>query len=282
MSRMPLGLALSGGTAKSVAHIGVLKVLEEEGIEIEAVAGTSGGSMVAALYASGMPVSTMEEVARNMSWRKILSLKLSRLGFISSKGIEDFVRELIGDVGFEDLKIPCFIIATDLETGAKRVFSSGRVATAVRASSSIPQIFLPVEIDGHYYIDGGFSEYLPVDTLQEKAGAFAVGSHLAPVVSIYRRPRHVLQLIMQLTGIMAKKNYAISEKKADFIIHPDLDRFSAFDFEDADEMIAIAYRTARNSLAPLLKAWQRTALPWVRAARRWRRRKFARPGWVGV
>jgi len=273
--KLPLAIAFSGGTAKSVAHIGVLKALEEEGIEPVAVAGTSGGGIVAALYASGMPVSSMEELGRHMSWRKLLSIKLSRLGFISSSGIEDFIREHIGDLTFAELKKPCFIVATDLETGAKRVFDSGSVARAVRASSSIPQIFLPVEIEGHYYIDGGFSEYLPVDTLQERLRVFAVGSHLAPVVSIYRRPRHVLQLIMQLTGIMARKNYLISEKKADFLIHPDLDRYSAFDFDHAAEMMEIAYETTRRSLPSLLAAWKRAGTLRGRIAR-WRRlRRFA-------
>jgi NTE family protein len=265
LKRIPLGVALSGGTAKSIAHIGVLKALVEDGMKIKHIAGTSGGSIMAVLYASGMPISTMEELALEMSWKKLMSIKLSRLGFLSSQKIADFMKELIGDIEFEDLKLPCYIIATNLETGQKKVFNSGNVAVAVRASCSIPQIYLPVEIGGHYFIDGGFSEYLAIETLKENAGkVFAVGSHLAPVYSIYEHPRHILHLIMQLTGIMAKRNYLESEKAADFIIRPNLDEFSAFDFENAATFMNLGYQEAKRNLPRLRREWKRKSSLWGR------------------
>jgi NTE family protein len=261
LGRLPFALALSGGTAKSVAHVGILKALHEAGIRIDHISGTSGGSIVAALYASGMPLSSMEELALNMSWRKLMSLRLSRLGFISSKKIEEFMQELIGDVNFEDLKTPCYVIATDLETGEKKVFNKGSVARAIRASCSIPQIYLPVEIDGRLYIDGGFSEYLSIETLKSLGNVFAVGAQLASPSS-YRHPRHILHLIMQLTGIMARRNYLISERKADFIIHPDLGGYGAFDFDSAEQLIDIGYRATASSLPDLEKAWKRKSRWW--------------------
>jgi NTE family protein len=258
VNRCPFGLALSGGTAKSVAHVGILKALAEDGIRVDHIAGTSGGSILAVLYASGMPVSTMEELALEMSWKKLMSVTISRLGFISSAKIQEFIKEAVGDISFEELKIPCSVIATDLETGEKRVFNSGKVAVAVRASCSIPQIYLPVEIDGRNYIDGGFCEYLGIETLREQGGnLFAVGSHLGSTHSRYMRPRHMLHLIMQLTNIMAKKNYLISEQKADFLIHPDLDEFSSFDFDNARTLIDIGYSEAGLALAELHRAWKR-------------------------
>jgi NTE family protein len=258
VKKLPFGLALSGGTAKSVAHVGIIKALTEAGIEIDCIAGTSGGSVIAALYASGMPVSTMEERALDMSWKKLMRVKLTRLGFISSQKIEEFMREMIGDVTFDELKIPCYVIATDLETGEKRVFHSGSVATAVRASCSLPQIYLPVEIDGRNYIDGGFSEYLGIETLKEFHGkVFAVGAHLGSVSGTYRNPRHILHLIMQLANIMAKRNYTVSEQAADFLIRPYLDDFSAFDFHRTPELINIGYQEAKASLPQLLGEWNK-------------------------
>lgn len=268
MRRLPLGIALSGGTAKSVTHVGILKALVEADIKIDYISGTSGGSIIAALFASGMPISSMEELALEMSWRKLMSLKISRLGFLSSKKIEEFMRELIGDINFDELQIPCYVVATDLENGNKKVFSSGNVARAVRASCSIPQIYLPVEIDGRLYIDGGFAEYLAIETLKSLGDVFAVGAHLAPEKSIYRHPRHILQLIMQLTGIMAKRNYTKSLKKADFLIHPNLEGFSAFDFDSAASLVDIGYQVAEASLNDLEQKWARRSGFWSRFMRK--------------
>jgi len=106
VSRPTVGLALSGGTAKSVCHVGVIKALAEANIPVDYVAGTSGGSLVGSLFASGMPLSTLESVATTMSWRKLITIKLTKLGFISSARIEEFVKDTIGDIPFDELGIP--------------------------------------------------------------------------------------------------------------------------------------------------------------------------------
>jgi NTE family protein len=257
MKRPSFGVALSGGTAKSVTHVGVIKALVESGIPISYVAGTSGGSIVGSMYASGMPISTMEVVATTMRWRKLVSIRLTRLGFISSERIEEFMIETIGRLKFADLTVPCGIVATNLVTGEKKVFRSGSVARAVRASCSIPQIYLPVEIDGEYYVDGGLSEYLPVETAREMGAEFVLASHLAPVDPSYRRPHNILQLIVQVTGLMARKNYPISEQKADFVIHPNVDAYSSFDFDHAAEMVEIGYDATRRALAHFKAKWEK-------------------------
>ncbi len=268
-----IGLALSGGTAKSVAHVGVIRALAEAGVTVDVVAGTSGGSIVATMFATGMPLETLDAIARSMSWRKLIKLKLTRLGFISSRRIEDFVRETIGDVHFEDLRIPCGVVATNLVTGDKRVFREGPVARAVRASCSIPQVYLPVEIGGEVYVDGGLAEYLPVETARELGADIVVASHLGPIDPTIRRPRHVLQLVMQITGLMARRNYTVSERLADVLVRPDLDRFSSFDFDASGEMIAIGYEAARTALPALEGAVARWRSPWRRLAARIRRRR---------
>lgn len=264
MKRLPVGLALSGGTAKAVTHVGILKALLEAEIPIDMIAGTSGGSIVAAFHAYGMPVSQIEDLANKLNWRKLASIKLTRLGFISSRRIEEFVRDYINDVTFAQLKIPCRVIATDLLTGEKCVFKSGEVATAVRASCSIPQIYLPVEIRGGYYVDGGLSEYLPIETIKEEGNYFAIGAHLGHSRDKYERPRHILQLVMQITGLMARKNYLISSQKADFLIHPDIDGYSAYDFDSSDQLIDVGYRLAKSMIPDLMSAWQKQSRLWRR------------------
>lgn len=254
-----IGIALSGGTAKSVTHVGVIKALVEAGIPIEYVAGTSGGSIVGSMLASGMPISTMETVANTMSWRKLVSIRLTRLGFISSERIAEFVRETLGDITFEDLNLPTAVVATDLVTGERKVFRSGSLAQAVRASCSIPQIYLPVEIDGQYYVDGGLSQYLPVETAIELGADFVIASHLAPIDPSYRRPQNILQLVVQITGLIARKNFPVSERLASFVIHPNVDAYSSFDFDHAEEMIEIGYDTARRALPALRERLARAA-----------------------
>ncbi|MDH4035947.1 MAG: patatin-like phospholipase family protein [Candidatus Krumholzibacteria bacterium] len=269
MVKLPsVGLALSGGTAKSVTHVGVIKALVEADIPVSFVAGTSGGSIVGTMFASGMPISTMETVATNMSWRKLVSIRLTRMGFISSERIEEFVTETIGHLYFEDLAIPSGVVATNLVTGDRKIFRHGSVARAVRASCSIPQIYLPVEIEGEYYVDGGLSEYLPVETAQELGAEFVIASHLAPVDPTYRRPRNILQLVVQVTGLMARKNFPISEQKADFVVHPNVDAYSSFDFDHSAEMIEIGYDATKRLIADLKDVWQRAGGLGPRIARK--------------
>lgn len=272
-----VGLALSGGTARSVAHVGVLKALVEAGIPIDCVAGTSGGSIVAVLLAAGRSITELETLARSMSWSKLASIKLSRLGFVSSKRIESLIESLLGDRPFSDLEIPCAVTATDLMTGEKQTYTTGSIALAVRASCSIPQIFLPVEIDGKYYVDGGLSEYMPVQTLADLGATFRIGVHLSGERDQFDRPSNLLQLIMQLTNLIALQNLRVSVNHADFIINPPLGEFSAFDFGPTDEMMEIGYQTARTRIPDLQRALARHERWWYRFAAPLLRHSALRP-----
>jgi NTE family protein len=148
-----------------------------------------------------------------------------------------------------------------LVTGDRKVFRSGPVARAVRASCSIPQIYLPVEIDGEFYVDGGLSQYLPVETALEMGAEFILASHLAPVDPTYRRPQNILQLVVQITGLMARKNFPISVAKSHFVVHPNVDAYSSFDFEHAAEMIEIGYDATRRVVAQLRDKWEKAPAP---------------------
>jgi len=239
-----LGLALSGGTARSVAHVGVLKALLQAGINPDCLAATSGGSIVAIMLASGRSIDELEEIAHSMSWSKLASIKLSRLGFASSKRIEKTMEELLDGMTFDQLKIPCSVTATDLTTGEKKIFNTGRISRAVRASCSIPQIFLPVEIGGRYYVDGGLSEYMPAQTLHDMGATFTIGVHLAGTRRIREQPSNLLQLIMQLITLISRQNLDVSLKHADYVIAPEIDDYNSFDFGPTEELIQLGYDTA--------------------------------------
>lgn len=162
LGRKRVGLALGGGGARGMAHVGVIRVLEREGIPIDCVAGTSAGSMVGAAYAAGLRADDLLEVALQLSWKNILRLVWPRQGFVSFARLESHMVDLVGDLTFADLDIPYAAVTADLATGEQVVLTEGRVAPAVRASCSVPGIVTPVEIDGRLLVDGGIVNNLPI------------------------------------------------------------------------------------------------------------------------
>lgn len=246
--RPRLGLALSGGAARAVAHIGVLQAFAAAGVRVDCLAGSSGGALVGVLYAAGMPLAEIERLATSVRWPDLATINVPRLGFLSSRPLAEFITNLIGDVTFGELQLPFATVATHLATGERRVFTSGQVAAAVRASCAIPQIFSPCEIDGELYVDGGIVEFLPAGALATFAPAIAVGVNLGAFGERVRRPRHILQLIMQITTVVARQNMAASEAQADVVLRPDLSGFSPFALERARDMIAVGRAEAERCL----------------------------------
>lgn len=272
MGRVRIGLALSGGTAKSIAHIGVLRAFEENGIDIDCMSATSGGSIIAVLYAAGKPVMEIERLAGGMQWWQLAGLTLPRLGFLSGDKISEFIVDQIGDVEFSDLGIPTVIVAADLTGNRKVVFSEGRVAIACQASSSIPQIYRPVEIQGHSIVDGALIEYMPVESLASFGKVFRIGVNIGKSEMLSRkRPKHFIEVIMQVTDFVSQFNAEISEKKADFVIYPDLSRYNPFALHKAHEMIERGYNAAIKSMPDLKRAIRRHDSFASRARRRFGR-----------
>jgi NTE family protein len=256
-----LGLALSGGTARTVAHVGVLKAFEAAGLRIDCLSGTSGGALMACMYAAGVPVAEMERLALKARWKDIAAVTIPRLGFLSSHRIQEFVEQTIGKVDFSDLKLPLAVVATNLGNGHKRVFTTGRVSHAVRASCSIPQIFSPCEVDGDLYIDGGIVEYLPVLALDAFAPQVVIAVNLGAYRETIRRPRHVLQLVMQIVTVVSRQNIPASEARADYVLRPDLSRFGPFMLERAQDMIRVGEAEAERHLPQIQALLAREAAP---------------------
>ena len=153
--RKKIGLALSGGVARGPVHVGVLTVLEREGIPIDFIAGTSAGSIVGAAYSAGLEIPQLRTLALDTGWRSMAGLTRSRHGLVSFKKMESYIESLVGELDIRDLSIPFTAVVTDLERGQPVTLHSGRLATAIRASCSVPGAISPVEINGRFYCDGG-------------------------------------------------------------------------------------------------------------------------------
>jgi len=250
-----IGIALSGGAARSIAHIGVLDVLNQNGIPIHVISGTSGGALVAALYASGR--KSLEEMLRQaagISWRRLTRPILSRRGFLSSEQIGRFVRERIGDTTFEQMSIPMAVVATDLLTGEKVVLREGSVASAVQASCSLPIIFKPTVRDHRLLIDGGYVSQLPVRVAKEVLGAdFVIGVDVnyggMEGIGI---PNNMIQIAVRLASLWARKNAQEEAGEADCLIQVDVRGIGLTDLRQARELVKRG-RLAAESSIPWLK-----------------------------
>lgn len=166
-SRPKIGIALSGGAARGISHIGILKVLEKEKIPIDYIAGTSIGSLIGAFYASGIDINEMEKIMKTTKWRKLVDFTVPKTGFIAGKKIENLIKKIIKNKNFEDLLIPLSIVSTELNRGEKVIFNRGNLTKAIRASISIPGVFEPVIDNDSTYADGGLVDPIPVDVLKD-------------------------------------------------------------------------------------------------------------------
>jgi NTE family protein len=180
--RKRVGLALGGGGARGMAHVGVIRALERGGVPVDCIAGTSAGSVAGAAYAAGLSADQLLELALQIRWRDIMRPIWPRQGFISFARLESYFARVIGDPTFDDLKIPYAAVAADLATGKQVVLREGRVARAVRASCSVPGIVTPVEVDGRMLIDGGVVNNLPISIVRDLGAdiVIAVGLALPP------------------------------------------------------------------------------------------------------
>jgi NTE family protein len=185
-----IGLALGSGAARGLAHIGVLKVLEAEGIPISCIAGTSIGALIGALYAAGVPLARMEEVARNVDWQQMAGLIdpiIPTSGLIDGKKVAQFISELLPVETFEELRMPLAVLATDVESGELLVIRRGLLREALRAAISFPGIFTPVHFAGRFLVDGGLCNPVPVDVARDLGATRVIGVCAIPEVE--KRPQ---------------------------------------------------------------------------------------------
>lgn len=239
-----VGLALGGGAARGTAHLGVLRALEENAIPLHAIAGTSIGAVVAALYAFGKKPDEIYEVAREMSMGKLSGFTLKKKGFSTTDRLESLMIEQLGDVNIEDALMPLAVIATNLYTGQKTIFTHGNLAKAVAASAAVPGIFIPVEIDGVEYVDGGLVENVPVSALKPLGANTVIAVNLSGN-NHYPPPNSAMEVVSNALDIAINGKTKEQVRKAGAVIELDLWHFSRMDTREVtDELIDAGYQEA--------------------------------------
>lgn len=252
-----IGLALGGGAAKGIAHIGVLKAFEEEGVRIDYLSGTSIGAMIAAYYAFGKSADEIMEVGRELSFGKVASFTLRRRGMFTTDSIREMVIRDLGDVNIEDAKIPLAIVATDITTGEKIVFRKGKLATAICASSAVPGAYVPVEFQHRLLVDGGLVENVPLIPLEEMGAGILVGIDLNGVKK-YPYPKDVMGVLGNAFDIAIDLRTRDQLKKADVTVSIDLSEYSRLgNTEDADELFMEGYTPMKEKIQSVL--WHKRA-----------------------
>ena len=247
-----IGLALGGGAARGFAHIGVIQVLEEQGIKVDLVAGTSAGSLVAALYASGLSGREMASLAENMDEGAITDWAFPTRGLIRGEALARYVREKTGAKLIEQMKLPLGIVATDLADGSGILFRRGDAGAAVRASSSVPAMFQPVKIGNREYVDGGLVAPVPVRYARQ------MGAELVIAVDISSPPEEkpgtdAIRMLLQTFSIMGRSINNFELRDADLVIRPKLDGVGSADF-GARKRAVQAGREAALAALPQLRA----------------------------
>ena len=261
LSERKVGLALGSGAAKGLAHIGVLAALQEQGIRMDMIAGTSMGSFVGALYACGKDVDQIRSLAIDLGPKRfsfLADLALPKSGFIRGRKIRNMLRSIIGDIEFRDMEIPFACSATDIESGQEVVIRQGLVREGVRASCSIPIILTPTKLRGRYLVDGGLVDPVPVRILQEMGADFIIAVNVIPAEQ--QKPSeggeknkgskepNILSIAMQTVNIISGQRLKTSLIGADVIIEPRVTHIGWGDFHRASECIYQGELAAQASM----------------------------------
>ena len=258
-----VGLALSGGAARGLAHVGVLEVLHKEGIPIDMIAGTSAGAVIGAVYAWKQDISQIKEHALDATWKTMAPLidpSFPKTGFIKGKKIKDLLSTFIGgNIKFSDLKIPLACVATDIETGEEVVINRGSVPDALRASISIPGIFTLVKREGRYLVDGGLTTPVPVDVARQMGADFIIAVNVNPDIAdrisktgqervgTHKEP-NIFQVMMQSIYITTYSLVRSAVEDADVVVEPPVAHIGAGDFQKAQELVELGKQATRDAI----------------------------------
>jgi len=270
-----IGLALSGGSALGIAHIGVLRALAEHDIPIDCIAGTSAGAVVAAAYAFGIGPDEMEKKSKDLSWRTFFKFSYSALGLTSNDLVGEMMKKLLGDVKIEDAKIPLAIIATDLGTGDKMIFRKGSVADAVMASTCLPGLFVPRKLHGTQFVDGGLVENVPLSPLAAMGADIKIGVNLERWRT-YKPPKNFVDVMLDSIDIVVHAQGKFHPVPADVNIEPHLEQYTMSDWNKGPELVSMGHKAAlaavpeiERLIGPRRASRPAPKTPWYRRLWRW-------------
>lgn len=250
IERPRVGLALSGGVARGIAHIGVLRVLEEHHIPLDYIAGTSAGSLIAAGYAAGMTVAELEKISRSLRWRDVGRVTLSRLGVQSNARMEEFARAYLPIKRFEGLRIPLAVVATDLRSGSAVIMTEGDVAFAIRASCALPGWYVPVTDEhGRQLVDGGLVANVPTAAVRNLGADVVIAVDVNSEGAKFLGPPHSIIGVILQSIMVVQRTAAIHQlHDADVVIRPKTGHIRWDEMGRADELIAIGEQAARSTV----------------------------------
>jgi NTE family protein len=249
-----IGLALGGGFARGIAHVGILRVLERESIPLHCITGVSAGAIAAAAFASGASSDEIGRIAGAMRFGDVARWGVCRLGLAGSERMTNFLARLLKHMRFEDMRVPLGVIATDIQKGEPVAFGDeGDVATAIRASCSYPGLFRPVEHDGRLLVDGAMSVEVPA-LLARKMGANRVISVCIPAPHDDSRPHNMLEVVNRCFQIMMERNEESWRRHSDAVIVPQVGGIAWDGFANATRMIEEG-ECAAEAILPKLRRW---------------------------
>ncbi|MCF8399053.1 MAG: patatin-like phospholipase family protein [Bacteroidales bacterium] len=241
------GLSLGGGVVLGAAHVGTLRAIDEFDMEINYVAGTSIGAFVAAFFAFGKNWKEIKKIASELKWIDITGISLSRYGLLSNEKLGELIIKHLGNKNIEDADIPLAIVATDVTSGEKVILDKGSLADAVMASTCIPGIFKPVEINAKMLVDGGIVENVPINTTMKMGAEYVIGVDLNSKHK-YDKPDNILDVIMNSFHFLMQQSDKLQTKDADLLIKPDLSSFNRSDINQIDDLIEKGYEDSRKVL----------------------------------
>ncbi|MBV8679952.1 MAG: patatin-like phospholipase family protein [Aquitalea sp.] len=258
-----VALALGGGAAKGFAHIGVIKMLEANGIVPDIITGTSAGSVVGSLYASGLTGLQLQAKAMQLDESELTDWTLSTKGFLKGEKLEAYINAQVGNRPIEKLPRRLGVVSTELDSGQKVVFRMGNTGQAVRASASIPNVFLPVVIGGKRYVDGGLVSPVPVSAAREMGADFVIA------VDISAKPKPgkatgLFSMLDQSFNIMSGPTLAAELKQADVVIRPNVLNIGSADFEARHQAILEGEKATQQLMAVIRSRLQQKSLALAR------------------
>lgn len=242
-----LGLALGGGGARGFTHLGALKAFEENGIKFDYVAGTSAGSLVGAFLCAGFSADQIIDFAKTL---KIKDIKKNKIAFMpsSTEGIENVVKQNLGDINFKDLKIPFCAVAVDIKAGKEVNIKSGNLSKAVAGSCAVPGVFNPVDFGNFRLMDGGLQNTIPSDVVKKMGADIVIAVDVNPNRGYGTDSTKIFDIMMASIRILMKSNAVKGKLYADVILEPDTKKFKSTKLQGAAEMIQLGYESAMEKM----------------------------------
>jgi len=253
MRRRQIALALGGGSARGLAHLGVLKVLIQNDIPIDLIAGTSIGALIGAVYALGCPLDEVEKKALGIKWWDLTDFAISKMGFLEGRNLERMIKELTCEKAFKHLKKPLSIVCTDIENGQEVVLKSGSLHRSIRASCSMPGVFIPVRISGRLLVDGGLKSNVPTAVARSMGASYVIASDVGYCIK-KGKVSNVFQVLFQSMQIVGNELNKHEAKTADTAIKVDLgDDIDQMAFHKAKQIITAGEKAAKGMISFLKK-----------------------------